>query len=212
MNLRKFLIASPEFVKPARVAVVGATGNIGHVVAQILSTQEDICENMLLVARSVKRLDAIELDLKKNRAPGISIETSTELSGLKTADIIILCTNTNDPLVYPHHLSKERMVLISDLSVPSALSKETASLPNVISMPFAAYVSMPEDPGAVISSYSPAGTVFCCAAEVMLAGLESCPFPLKGHLLPESLKNISAMAEKNGFFNHLGSIRSYKTT
>ena len=212
MNLRKFLIASPEFAKPARIAVVGATGNIGHVIAEILCSQDDICEGLLLVSRSARRLDAIEKDLEKIKAPCINIETSTGLSGLKTADIIILCTNTNDPLIYPHHLSKDRMVLISDLSVPSALSKETASLPNVISMPFAAYVSMPDDPGAVISSYSPAGTVFCCAAEAMLAGLESCPFPLKGHLLPGSLKKISELAGKHGFFNHLGCIKSYKVT
>jgi acetylornithine/succinyldiaminopimelate/putrescine aminotransferase/predicted amino acid dehydrogenase/long-subunit acyl-CoA synthetase (AMP-forming) len=212
MNLRKFLVASPAFVKPARIAIVGATGNIGHAIAQILSTQDDICACLLLIARSGRRLDAIGKDLEKIKAPAIQIETSTGLSDLKSADIIIICSNTNDPLIYPHHIAKDKPVLISDLSVPSALAKETAALPNVISMPFAAYICMPDDPEAVISSYSPAGTVFCCAAEAMLAGLESCSFPLKGHLLPESMMNISRMAEKHGMFNHLGSIRSYKVT
>jgi predicted amino acid dehydrogenase len=199
-------------VKPARIAIVGATGNIGHAIAQILSTQDDICACLLLIARSGRRLDAIGKDLEKIKAPAIQIETSTGLSDLKSADIIIICSNTNDPLIYPHHIAKDKPVLISDLSVPSALAKETAALPNVISMPFAAYICMPDDPEAVISSYSPAGTVFCCAAEAMLAGLESCSFPLKGHLLPESMMNISRMAEKHGMFNHLGSIRSYKVT
>jgi hypothetical protein len=85
-------------------------------------------------------------------------------------------------------------------------------MPNVISMPFASYVCMPDDPQAVISSLSPAGTVFCCAAEAMLAGLEPCPFSLKGHLQPESLRRLAEMAEKHGLFNHFGRIKSYKVT
>ena len=211
-NLRKFLVESPEFKKPARIAIVGATGNIGQVIAEMISTQEDICNSLLLIARSAKRLDAIEKELDSKKAPGIRIESGTDLSRLKTADIMIICANTNDPLIYPQHVSNEKPVIISDLSVPSALAKETALMSNVISMPFAAYVCMPDDPGAVISSLSPAGTVFCCAAEAMLGGLESCPFPLKGHLLPESLRKISEIAEKRGLFNHLGSIKSYKVT
>ena len=209
-NLRKFLKASPEFAIPATIGIVGATGNIGQVIAEMISRQDDICSGLLLVARSSKRLAAVEKELVKKKAAGIMIETSTDLSRLQTADIIIMCSNTNDPLIYPHHINRDRQVLVSDLSVPSALSKETASMPNVISMPFSACVCMPEDPEAVISSLSPAGTVFCCAAEAMLVGLGSCPFPLKGHLLPESLMKISAMAEKRGLFNHLGSVKSYK--
>jgi len=212
INLRKHLLASPEFQKPAKIAIVGATGNIGQVIAEMISTQEDICSSLLLVARSAKRLDAIAKELEKKKSPSIRIETSTELSVLKTADILIICVNTNDPLIYSHHISKEKPVLISDLSVPSALAKEAALLRNVISLPFSAYVCMPDDQGAVISSLSPAGTVFCCAGEVMLLGLEHCPFPLKGHLLPDSLKTISEMAKKHGFFNHLGTIKSYKAT
>ncbi|MEI7726385.1 MAG: aminotransferase class III-fold pyridoxal phosphate-dependent enzyme [Bacteroidota bacterium] len=211
-NLRKYLFASPEFVKPARIAIVGATGNIGQVIEEMISAHEDICSSLLLVARSVKRLEAVGTSLESRKSPGIVIETSTDLSRLKTADIIVICANTNDPLIYPHHISNEKPVIISDLSVPSALAKETASMPNVISMPFAAYVCMPDDPKAVISSLSPAGTVFCCAAEAMIGGLEPCPFPLKGHLLPESLRRISEMAEKQGLFNHLGRIKSYKVT
>ena len=178
----------------------------------MISTQEDICNSLLLIARSANRLDAIEKELDSKKAPGIRIESGTDLSRLKTADIMIICANTNDPLIYPQHVSNVKPVIISDLSVPSALAKETALMSNVISMPFAAYVCMPDDPGAVISSLSPAGTVFCCAAEAMLGGLESCPFPLKGHLLPESLRKISEIAEKRGLFNHLGSIKSYKVT
>ncbi len=211
-NLRKYLFATPDFKKPARIAIVGATGNIGQVIAEMISTQTDICSDLLLVARSVKRLGVIAKELDRKKAPGISIDTSVELSVLKTADILIICANTNDPLIYPHHISKEKPVLISDLSVPSALAKETALLPNVISMPFSAYVTMPEDPETVISSLSPAGTVFCCAGEAMLLGLEDCPFPLKGHLLPDALRKISKMAEKHGLFNHLGVIKSYKVT
>ena len=65
-----------------------------------------------LVARSAKRLDAIEKELETKKADWIRIETSTGLSGLTTADILIICANTNDPLIYPHHISKEKPVII----------------------------------------------------------------------------------------------------
>ncbi len=211
-NLSKYLHARPEFKIPARIAIVGASGNIGQVVAEMISGQEDLCSSLLLVSRSAKRLEVIAKELKRRTNSGIIVETSNDLSRLKTADILIICANTNDPLIYPHHISREKPVLISDLSVPSALAKETAAMPNVISMPFASYVCMPDDPQAVISSLSPAGTVFCCAAEAMLAGLEPCPFSLKGHLQPESLRRLAEMAERNGLFNHLGRIKSYKVT
>jgi predicted amino acid dehydrogenase len=164
----------------------------------------------MLVARSQKRLEALLRDLESIRSPGIPVGISTRLAGVKSADIILICSNTNDPLIYPHHIATDKSVVVSDLSVPSALAKETEMMPNVTSMPFAAYVTLPEDPGAVISSYSPAGTVFCCAAEAMLVGLEPCRAKLKGHLLPGSLKEVSDLAEKYGLFENQGSIKSYK--
>ncbi len=209
-HLRQFLKDHAGLLKFKKVAIIGATGNIGKVISEILCTRKDICSGMLLIARSTKRLEALLRELKQMQSPGIAIEISTGLSGLKSADILIICANTNDPLIYPHHISKENPVLVSDLSVPSALAKETEMMPNVTSMPFAAYVSLPDDPDAVISSYSPAGTVFCCAAEAMLLGLESCQAQLKGHLLPQSLKDLTELAEKYGLFNQLGSIKSYK--
>ena len=209
-HLRKFLLAHTGLLKARKIAIIGATGNIGKVIAEILCSQEDICSGMLLIARSSKRLETLVTELEETKSAGITIEISIGLSGVKTADILIICANTNDPLIYPHHISKDKPVLVFDLSVPSALAKETERMPNVMSMPFAAYVCLPEDPEAVISSYSPAGTVFCCAAEAMLLGLEPCHGQLKGHLLPESLKEVTELAGKYGLFDHLGSIKSYK--
>jgi len=211
-NLKQYLAVSPEFSKPSRIAIVGATGNIGLAIASMLIRQPGVCSSMVLVARSAKRLEVTGQALAQQKDPAITLETTTDLLQLKTADILIMCANTNDPLVYPHHISSEKRVIISDLSVPSALAKETAAMANVISMPFASYVCMPDDPEAVISSLSPAGTVFCCAAEAMVAGLEPCPFPLKGHIDPESLQQITKLADKHGFFDHLGQIKSYKST
>jgi predicted amino acid dehydrogenase len=103
-------------------------------------------------------------------------------------------------------------VLISDLSVPSAISPEINRLPNVTAMPFSAYVTLPEDKNIVISSYSPPGTVFCCAAEAILLGLENFQGRLKGRILADEVKALTRLAQKHNLFQGSESLGSFKTT
>ncbi len=72
-------------------------------------------------------------------------------------------------------------------------------------------MTLPEDKNAVISSYSPPGTVFCCAAEAILLGLDRFPGALKGRILPEEVKGMTSLAEKNGFLMKTGNMRSFKS-
>jgi hypothetical protein len=67
------------------------------------------------------------------------------------------------------------------------------------------------DPQVVISSYSPPGTVFCCAGEAILLGLERCDVPLRGRVMRESVKAIAALAEKHDLFANAGSLASFRT-
>ena len=201
-----------EFDKPNVIAIVGSTGNIGQVITEMLCDQRDICSELILVSRTEKRTKEIIDDLRKRKSVTMKIICSGNISVIKNSDILIICSNTSDPIIFPHHISANKPVLISDLSVPSAVSPEVYRLPNVRSIPFSAYVTLPEDKDAVISSYSPPGTVFCCAAEALLLGLEDFKGSLKGRIIPGEVKEITILAQKYNLFQKTGSLESFKTT
>jgi acetylornithine/succinyldiaminopimelate/putrescine aminotransferase/predicted amino acid dehydrogenase/acyl-coenzyme A synthetase/AMP-(fatty) acid ligase len=210
MHLGKIIRQRPEFNKPNTIAIIGSTGNIGRIITRMIYEQDDICANLVLVSRSEKREIDLINGLMNNKNQKVGVRNSINLSEIKNADVIVICTNTNDPIIFPHHIARDKPVLISDLSVPSAVSEEVKCLPNVSVLPFAAYVSLQEDQEVVISSYSPPGTVFCCAGEAILLALEPCDEPLKGKIMPEAVKTITKLAAKYGFFHSIESMKSYK--
>ena len=212
VHLKNTLKKMPEFNKPNIIAVIGSTGNIGQVIAEILCDHCDICSELILLSRSEKRANEFVNDIRKKKTVKLKISGSENINDIKRADVIVICSNTSDPLVVPHHIASDKPVLISDLSVPSGFSPEIKKLPNVTTIPFSAYITLPEDKNAVISSYSPPGTVFCCAAEAILLGLEQFNGSLKGRILPDEVKALTLLAEKNEFFQVTGSLDSFKTT
>jgi predicted amino acid dehydrogenase len=212
VHLKNTISMMPEFKKHNIIAVIGSTGNIGQVITEMLSEQTDICSELVLISRSEKRANEFVSTLRKKMRPEIKISCSENIYAVKNADILIICSNTSDPLIGPHHIASNKPVLISDLSVPSAISPEISKLHNVTAIPFAAYVTLSEDKNAVISSYSPPGTVFCCAAEAILLGLEKFSGILKGRIMADEVKAIALLAEKYNFFRELGSLGSFNTT
>jgi predicted amino acid dehydrogenase len=210
VHLRETIKSMPVFNHPNSIAIVGATGNIGQVIAETLCEQGDICSELILVSRSKRHMTELINEIDSGKPGGVKITGTDNLGQIINANIIIVCTNTNDPIIFPHHIATGKPVLISDLSVPSAVSREVIEMSNVISLPFSAYVSLPEDENAVISSYSPPGTLFCCAAEAILVGLEKYRGNLKGRILPEEVKEMTLLAQKYNLFTNTGSLGSFK--
>jgi len=122
----------------------------------------------------------------------------------------LISTNTNDPIIFRHHLRTAGKVLIADNSVPAAVANEVLTMPNVTVLPFASYVRLPHDPDFLISTYTPRGTVFCCAAEAILCALEPVTVPLRGKITGQAVRTITQLAERHGFFERLGGISSFK--
>jgi predicted amino acid dehydrogenase len=211
MHLRNIIKQSRVFNRRNAIAVIGSTGNIGSIIIRMLYEQEDICKELILISRSEKREMELISSLPGSMNRTIMVRSSTLLSEVRTADVIVICTNTNDPIIFPHHIAPDKKVLISDMSVPAAVNSETGDLPNVTMIPFASYVRLPEDCDVVISSYSPPGTVFCCAGEAILLALESCTLPLKGRIMPDAVKAITELASRHGLFHAIDSIKSFRT-
>jgi acetylornithine/succinyldiaminopimelate/putrescine aminotransferase/predicted amino acid dehydrogenase/acyl-coenzyme A synthetase/AMP-(fatty) acid ligase len=212
MHLGNVIRQRPEFNKPNTIAVIGSTGNIGRIITEMLYEQDEICSDLILVSRSKKREFEFMKNLSDRKNKNVGVRSTNNLLDIKEADVVVICTNTNDPVIYPHHISHDKPVIISDLSVPSAVSEEVKCLSNVTVLPFVSYVSLSEDRDVVISSYSPPGTLFCCAAEAVLLALEPCNEQLKGRITPEAVKTITRLAARHGFFNSVETMKSYKTT
>lgn len=196
--------------KRLTLGVIGASGNIGSVITECLLRADGVFERAVLMDRKKEKLDAFAAGLDRGDFTGV-LETAVDLRPLKQCDIISVSTNTNDPIIFPHHLKDGEPVLISDVSIPSALAAGVASMPNVTTLPFASYVALPEDPDFVISSHTPRGTAFCCAAEAMLCGLEAPDIPLKGRITLEAIDALTALARKHGLFEKLGSVEGFQS-
>jgi hypothetical protein len=80
----------------------------------------------------------------------------------------------------------------------------------VKTLPYAAYITLPEDPDFIISSHTPKGTTFCCAAEAMLCGLETLDVPLRGSITAEAIALVMDRASKRSFFERSGPVAGFR--
>jgi acetylornithine/succinyldiaminopimelate/putrescine aminotransferase/acyl-coenzyme A synthetase/AMP-(fatty) acid ligase/predicted amino acid dehydrogenase len=198
--------------KKNKLAIIGAAGNIGSIIAEEMLNKENFFEKIFLIGCNKDKLEKLVQDLGDRGCinDSISLEIATDFSPLKQCDVITVATNTSDPVIFPHHLNTKTPVFISDMSVPSAISRDVAEMKNVTNVPFVSYITLPEDPDFIISSYTPKGSVFCCAAEAILCALERVPISLKGKISPEAIAVITRLADKYRFFEKMGTIKSYK--
>ncbi len=195
------------------VAVVGIPGNIGSTLAARLVQRDDLFSEVILVGRKLHQVEHFMNILRQEvEIPGgMIVKPESDLRCLQRCDVIVNSTNTNDPVIFPHHIKKNANVLISDNSVPAGISKEVIKLSNVKSLPFASYIRLPYDPDFVISSYTPQGSVFCCAGEAILCGLEEINLPLRGKISLAAVDEISRLAEKNRLFEKMGDVAGFKS-
>ncbi len=192
-------------------AIIGATGNIGSILAQELIPRTAMFGELILVGRNRSQLETLRKELQSQLGGQLPAHVTFAIGMklLKRCSVIINTTNTSEPLVFPHHISKDARVLIADNSVPAAVDPAVLDLPNVVSLNFASWVTLHQDPDLVVSSYTPKGTSFCCAAEAMLCGLEQMDVPLKGKISREAVRTVAERARKHRFFQELGTIQSF---
>ncbi|MBN2200305.1 MAG: aminotransferase class III-fold pyridoxal phosphate-dependent enzyme [Candidatus Aminicenantes bacterium] len=191
------------------LGIVGASGNIGAIVTECLLATDGLFSRVILADRKPAKIEAFADGLDRGGFRG-TLETACGLGTLRACDVIAVAANTNDPIIFPHHLKQDGPVLVADVSIPPALAPQVARMPNVRTLPFASYVSLPDDPDFVISSHTPKGAVFCCAGEVILCGLESPDVPLKGRITSAAIRSVTELARKYGFFKRLGAVESFR--
>jgi acetylornithine/succinyldiaminopimelate/putrescine aminotransferase/predicted amino acid dehydrogenase len=111
-----FAAADAHGIGTRRLGVVGATGNIGAMMAELAASE---VSHTTLVGRpgAARRLEALAA-----RLPG-SVSVATDLNALRECNVIIGASNAPAPIIAAQHLSHENVV-ICDVAVPRDVALE----------------------------------------------------------------------------------------
>jgi predicted amino acid dehydrogenase len=185
-------------VATSRLAVLGATGNIGSTYAALMASE---VREVMLVVRTLRHAKlAPILAAVREAAPDVSVRVVDDLAALADCSLIVTASSTPAPLIYPSHLGRDP-VAICDISLPANVADEVAlECPNVLVVQ-GGVVRLPFDDHFAIGGVPlPPGHVFACMAETLLMGLEDrWDHTSTGAVTVASVRHAMAMAEKHGF-------------
>jgi fatty aldehyde-generating acyl-ACP reductase len=190
-------------MEDATVAVVGATGAIGRVCAELLAGE---AARIFLVARDEKKLEALRDRLKVNVRSELVI--STKMDVLKDAQLILTVTSSIHDVIRPEHLQPGSVVC--DVARPRDVSAMVAAVRDDILVIDGGMVDVP---GAVNFHFNfgfPEGKAYACMAETIALALEGRfeDYTVGRDITIERVKDITAIAEKHGF--RMSGFRSFE--
>ncbi|MCA9953143.1 MAG: hypothetical protein KC434_00375 [Anaerolineales bacterium] len=187
----------------ATVAVVGATGAIGSICAQLIAPQ---CNQMLLIGRRTEKLQEVATGVRQQGARQVTV--SANMADLEQADFIITVTSAVEAIIEPHHLRPGAVVC--DVSRPRDVSKQVAEeRPDVLVIEG----GMVEVPGPVNFNFDfgfPPKMAYACMAETMALALDGnyVSFTLGKDIKLSQVQTIDTIARRHGF--KLGGFRSFE--
>jgi predicted amino acid dehydrogenase len=187
----------------ASAAVVGATGKIGRVCAELLSEK---VSTLYLIARKEDLLAELQEQLS---GPGRSvIMTSTKLDVLSKAQLILTVTSSIEDFIEPEHLLPGSVVC--DVARPRDVSAMVATERNDILVIDGGMVDVPGPVDFHFNFGFPPGKAYACMAETMALALEGRfeDFTLGKRIERERVDEITRIAEKHGF--RLSGFRSFE--
>lgn len=187
----------------ATVAVVGATGTIGQVCAELLA---DDVARLVLIGRRADPLEELR-DRLKGQARG-EVVVSTDMSLLAESQLILTVTSAVHAVIQPEHLRPGSVVC--DVARPRDVSAMVAAARDDI---FVIDGGMVDVPGPVDFHFNfgfPPGKAYACMAETMALALEGRfeDYTLGKHITRARVDEISAIAKKHGF--RLSGFRSFE--
>jgi predicted amino acid dehydrogenase len=187
----------------AHAAVVGATGAIGQVCAEYLCP--DVAA-ITLVARDPVRLAALKARLQP--ATRARVQTSTDLSILKEAHLILTVSSSVQPLIEPQHLRPGSVVC--DVARPRDVSARVAASRTDVLVIDGGMVDVPGPVNFNFDFGFPPGKAYACMAETMALALEG---RLEDYTLGKQIEmgrvaEINAICDRHGF--RLSGFRSFE--
>jgi len=192
-------------------AVVGATGAIGQICAELLA--EDV-ERLYLIGRRQDALEELRDRLQvqaRTLRPGraqAELVISTSMDVLADAQLILTVTSSIDDIIRPEHLQPGSVVC--DVARPRDVSAMVAAARDDILVIDGGMVDVPGFVNFHFDFGFPPGKAYACMAETIALTLEGRfeDYTLGKHLTRERVEEIDAMAKKHGF--RLSGFRSFE--
>lgn len=188
----------------ATAAVVGATGAIGAISAQLIARQ---APKLWLIGRRTEALQALRERIMADTTA--QVEIATDMTPLREADLILTVTSALESVIEPRHLRPGAVVC--DVARPRDVAAQVAAARDDVLVIDGGMVQVPGDQVALNFDFGfPPGLVYACMAETMALALEGRleSFTLGRQITVGQVQEIEAMADKHGF--RLAGFRSFE--
>ncbi|MEB2286846.1 MAG: shikimate dehydrogenase [Anaerolineae bacterium] len=183
-------------------AVVGATGAIGQVCAQILA--REVAE-LILIGRHAETLADVHAQCSGQRA---RVRSGTDLNAISEASLVLSVTSATTAVIEPEHLRSGAVVC--DVARPRDVARRVAELRDDV---LVIDGGMVEVPGPVDFGFDfgfPPGKAYACMAETMALALEGRyeDYSVGKQITLAQVEEIGAIAARHGF--RLSGFRSFE--
>lgn len=187
----------------ATAAVVGATGAIGRVCAELLAAEVGCLQ---LIARDEVRLE----ELRDRLQPGARAEVcvSTSMETLSQAQLILTVTSALHEVIRPEHLQPGSVVC--DVARPRDVSAMVAAARDDILVIDGGMVDVPGPVNFHFNFGFPEGKAYACMAETIALALEGRfeDYTVGKDITMERVNEITEIAGRHGF--RLSGFRSFE--
>ena len=209
--LRKAAAVMEIPLRGTTVAVVGATGAIGQICAELLA--EDVGRLYLIGRRrdALEELrDRLQVQARALRPgqPQAELVISTSMDVLADTQLILTVTSSIDDIIRPEHLQPGSVVC--DVARPRDVSAMVAAARDDILVIDGGMVDVPGSVNFHFDFGFPFGKAYACMAETIALTLEGRfeDYTLGKHLTRERVEEIDAIAKRHGF--RLSGFRSFE--
>ena len=190
-------------LQSATAAVVGATGTIGQVCADLLA---DDVERLYLIGRKEDKLEELRDRLKSHARAELIISTSMDI--LSEAQLILTVTSAVHDVIQPEFLQPGSV--ICDVARPRDVSAMVARVRDDILVIDGGMVDVPGPVDFHFNFGFPTGKAYACMAETIALALEGKfeDYTLGKHITRARVEEIGSIARKHGF--RLSGFRSFE--
>lgn len=190
-------------LRGATAAVVGATGAIGQVCADLLA---DDVERLYLVGRREDKLEELRDRLKVHARAELVV--STKMDVLAESQLILTVTSAVHDVIRPEFLQPGSVVC--DVARPRDVSAMVARVRDDILVIDGGMVDVPGPVDFHFNFGFPPGKAFACMAETIALALEGRfeDYTLGKHITRARVEEIGSIARKHGF--RLSGFRSFE--
>lgn len=187
----------------ASAAVVGATGAIGRVCAELLAGDVG---RLILIARDSTKLEALREKLEPLAASRLVVSTSME--PLSQAELVLTVTSSVHAVIRPQDLRPGSV--ICDVARPRDVSAMVAKGRDDILVIDGGMVNVPGPVDFHFNFGFPPGKAYACMAETMVLALEGRfeDYTVGKEISLERVKEITKLALHHGF--RLSGFRSFE--